>query len=260
MAIRSFWLVLFVCLTSQARLILPAHAQDAAPSAPAPPAPPASTLVAIDVGHSKTHLGATSARGKPEFEFNAALAGVISHTLQQQNIKNSLIGHDGSMVDLLPRSRAAQQMGASFFLSVHHDSARPEYLKKWRWRGKKYYVTDRFSGFSLFVSRKNPQLERSLLCARAIGYAMKIAGLRPTPHHSANIAGENREWADQDAGVYFFDDLVVLKNASMPALLLEAGVIVNRRDERTLQTPKRQQLVAQAVALGLRNCGVDAVQ
>lgn len=213
-------------------------------------------LVAIDVGHSTVKPGAISARGKPEFEYNAALARVISDTLREQGVSNALIGADGGMVSLAPRSALAQAMEARFFLSVHHDSAKPKYLQKWRWQGKKYYVTDHFSGYSLFVSRKNPWLETSLLCARAIGYAMQIAGLKPTQHHSAHIAGEGREWADQAAGVYYFDDLVVLKSATMPAMLLEAGVIVHRADEITLQQPARHALVAQAVATGLQNCGI----
>ncbi len=213
-------------------------------------------LVALDVGHSKAKLGAISARGKPEFEYNAALAEVISQTLSEQGISNALIGADGNMDTLVARSAQAQAMGARFFLSIHHDSAKPHYLQKWRWRGEKYYVTDKFSGFSLFVSRINPQLETSLRCARAIGYALQIAGLKPTAHHSAHIAGENREWADQAAGVYYFDHLAVLKTATMPAMLLEAGVIVNRDDEITLQQPARHALVAQAVATGLQSCGI----
>jgi N-acetylmuramoyl-L-alanine amidase len=42
--------------------------------------------------------------------------------------------------------------------------------------------------------------------------------------------------------------------ASMRALLLEAGVIVNRRDELTLQQASYQQAMARAVAQGLAKC------
>jgi N-acetylmuramoyl-L-alanine amidase len=118
--------------------------------------------------------------------------------------------------------------------------------------------SDRFSGFSLFVSRKNPQPEASLGCARTIGVALKRAGLIPSPHHAENIPGENREWADQDAGVYYFDDLVVLRTATTPAVLVEAGVIVNRAEEELIQQAAMRSTITAAIARGLSDCGAIA--
>ena len=87
-----------------------------------------------------------------------------------------------------------------------------------------------------------------------IGVALKQAGLRPTAHHAEPIAGENREWADQNAGVYYFDDLVVLKTAKTPAVLIEAGVIINRDEELSVQQPSVRTAIATAVAQGLADC------
>ena len=216
----------------------------------------ASGPVAIDVGHSRAQSGARSARGRPEFEFNLALAKVIHQSFAAQGVNSALIGADGNMLDLRKRTETAQTLGASFFLAVHHDSAQPQYLQEWQWQGETRRYTDRFSGFSLFVSRKNPHPERSLQCARQIGLALKQAGLSASPHHAEKIAGEGREWADQAAGVYYFDDLVVLKTAEMPAILLEAGVIVNRDEELVLQQDRRQKLLAKAVLQGMRGCGI----
>jgi N-acetylmuramoyl-L-alanine amidase len=50
--------------------------------------------------------------------------------------------------------------------------------------------------------------------------------------------------------------LVVLKTAVMPAVLLEAGVIVNREDEQPIQTPGVQSAIALAIKKGLTRCGV----
>ena len=178
-------------------------------------------MVAIDVGHSKLHPGAISARGKPEFEFNVELARVIQQSLTIRHVQNFLIGGDGSATELQSRTPAASASGATFFFSVHHDSTQLQYLDTWEWQGVKRRFSDRFSGFSLFISRKNPQVEASLNCARMIGVALKQAGLSPSSHHAEPISGENREWADQDVGVYYFDDLVVLKTAKTPAILFE---------------------------------------
>ena len=211
-------------------------------------------LIAIDVGHSTAKPGAISARGKTEFEFNVELARVIHQTLYSRNARSFLIGDNGSIVALQDRTSMARAEGASFFLSVHHDSAQPKFLDYWVWEGVKRHYSDRFSGFSLFVSRKNPQPEASLQCARMIGFALKQAGLRPTAHHAEPIAGENREWADQSAGVYYFDNLVVLKTAKTPAVLLEAGVIINRDEELNVQQPSMRAAIATAVAQGLADC------
>ena len=121
--------------------------------------------------------------------------------------------------------------------------------------GAESYYADEFSGFSLFVSRKNPQAEASLRCASTIGAALKEEGLHPSPHHAENIAGENREWADEGNGVYYYDELVVLRTATMPAVLLEAGVIVNRREEEVIQQPRMRSAISAAVERGLIDCG-----
>jgi N-acetylmuramoyl-L-alanine amidase len=70
-------------------------------------------------------------------------------------------------------------------------------------------------------------------------------------HHAENIPGENRKLIDPDSGLYEYDDLVVLRTAEMPAVLLEAGVVVNRAEELLLRDAVRAQSMARAVAEGL---------
>ena len=211
--------------------------------------------MAIDVGHSNANPGATSARGVPEFEFNAALAKVIRDALSSRGTRIVPIGDDGTVLDLRLRTTTAADGGATFFLSIHHDSAQPQYFQRWEWQGVERSYADQFSGFSLFVSRKNPHVEGSLRCASAIGAALKEKGLHPSPHHAETIPGESREWADQDNGVYYYDELVVLKTATMPAVLLEAGVIVNRHEEQAVQQPEMRGAISAAVERGLIACG-----
>jgi N-acetylmuramoyl-L-alanine amidase len=209
-------------------------------------------IVALDVGHSLKRPGATSARGVPEFAFNQALAAPVADALRDQGYAPRLIGVDGNMNDL--RGRTSRAQGAAFFLSIHHDSVQPHYLGSWMVDGVRRAYSDRFSGFSLFVSRANPDPKQSLDCAVAIGARLRQAGFRPSLHHAEPISGENRPLADRENGVYFFDDLVVLKTAAMPAVLIEAGIIVNRQDEFRLQENKTRQTIAQAIAQGLAAC------
>jgi hypothetical protein len=52
---------------------------------------------------------------------------------------------------------------------------------------------------------------------------------------------------DAEAGVYRYDQLIVLKNTDMPAVLLEAGSIINRQEELVMASPERQALISAAV-------------
>lgn len=215
-------------------------------------APAHAQTIAVDVGHFDAKPGATSARGRAEFEFNRDLARDIAAALAQQGMTPKLVGEDGRMARLSDRSRAAR--GAALLLSVHHDSVQPHFLQPWAAGGTQQLFSDRYAGYSLFISRKNPAQGQSLACAAAIGAALRGAGFVHSPHHAERIAGEMKPYADRRNGVHFYDNLVVLKTASQPALLIEAGVIVNRDEELRLADPRLRAAFAQAVAAGVGAC------
>jgi len=58
---------------------------------------------------------------------------------------------------------------------------------------------------------------------------------------------------DADAGVYRYDQLIVLRATKMPAVLLGAGSIVNRQEELELATPERRALTSAAIAAAVAN-------
>jgi N-acetylmuramoyl-L-alanine amidase len=81
-----------------------------------------------------------------------------------------------------------------------------------------------------------------------LGNALKARGLTYTHHYTEKFMGHRqRQLLDAQAGVYRYDQLIVLKETRMPAVLLEAGSIVNRTEELLLATPERQALVGAAV-------------
>jgi hypothetical protein len=57
-----------------------------------------------------------------------------------------------------------------------------------------------------------------------------------------------RPLLDALTGVYSYDKLLVLKHTHMPAVLLEAGNIVNREEELELLSEERQLVTSAAVA------------
>ena len=208
--------------------------------------------MAIDVGHFIEEPGATSAHGRPELDFNRDLAVAIEGAARERGLKTILIGYDGFMSRLTERSAAAA--GADFFLSVHHDSVQPYLVETWEYDKVERWFSDLHSGFSLFVSRKNRALKGSLACASAIGEALRGAGFSPSLYHAENIPGENKPFADKTNGVHYYDNLIVLKTARTPAVLLEAGVILNREEDLKLQSEAVRGRIAGAVAQGLSRC------
>ncbi len=208
--------------------------------------------VAIDVGHYKEEPGATSARGRPEIEFNRELALEIRSEVRNRGLKTTLIGADGLMARLVGRTAAASN--ADFFLSVHHDSVQPQFLSTWEYEGLPRRYSDLYSGFSLFVSRKNAAPGPSLACASAIGAALRHAGFSPSLYHADPIPGESKTFADRANGVHYYDNLIVLKTARTPAVLLEAGVILNRDEETRMLSAETRRRIAAGVANGLKSC------
>jgi N-acetylmuramoyl-L-alanine amidase len=163
--------------------------------------------------------------------------------LQKQGLAVRMIGEKGNYIFLNHRTRAAA--GADLFVSIHHDSMREQVLATKR---------DQLAGFSLFVSRNNPQAGKSLACASAIGAELRAAGFTPSRYHADPVIGENRPFADQLNGVHFYDNLGVGKTAKMPSVLVEAGVIVNRKEEARMLDPQVRARIARAIAQGVATC------
>jgi len=199
-------------------------------------------LIAVDVGHYHAEPGVISYSGTAEFEFNLRLASELRKKLEEDGMRVRMIGDKGNLIFLNHRTRAAK--GADLFLSIHHDSTR-EYLLPRR---------AEFAGFSLFISRLNPQPQKSLACASAIGAELRAAGMTPSRYHADPVIGENRPFADELNGVHFYDNLGVAKTAKMPAVLVEAGVIINRREEARMNDPAVRKGIAEAITRGVTRC------
>lgn len=219
-------------------------------------------VVAIDPGHMRASPGATSARGMPEVRFNEVLARRVLASLQAAGFSAAfLTHHDQAPVSLDERAQRANQRAANLFVSIHHDSAQPHRLSTWVYRGRKRLYTDDIRGHSLFVSKKNGDAAGSLRFAQLLGARLRQGCFVPTLHHAQKIPGESRELLDEWLGIYRFDELVVLKSTRMPALLFEAGVIVNRDEERLLRSPRYQKKLAAALTEAVVDfCAAPRVQ
>lgn len=204
----------------------------------------AGPLVVLDVGHSKTRPGAVSASGVPEFTFNLRLAVAVSHELAQRGIQVITSGAEEYHVPLAERT--AETRDAALFVSLHHDSIQQMFIDEG--------LSEHYWGFSVFVSQKNPHWAKSVKCASSVGQQMLFAGEVPSLFHAMNIPGENRPFVDRQRGVHRYDDLVVLKRSLAPAILVEAGVIANPKEDKRLATDKTARRLGQAIAEGIAEC------
>jgi N-acetylmuramoyl-L-alanine amidase len=203
---------------------------------------PASSFdLLLDPGHGPDAPGAISCAGVPEYRYNNDLAAFLVAGLQQAGVTVTLSKAPESSVPL--RDRVKQSAGTDLVLSLHHDSVQPQFLT----RQPSGSCSSKASGFSLFVSRTNPFFDRSLAYARQLGTSLVAQGLHPALHHAEAIPGENRLLLDPQLGIYAFDALVVLQSARAPAVLLEAGVIVNPADENLIRSPAFREKVLTAI-------------
>ncbi len=204
--------------------------------------------IVLDVGHSPESPGATSARGVDEFRFNLSLADVIAaHLVRRGYAETTRMLSDGGRAGLATRAAKANALAPSLFLSVHHDSVQKTYLKTWMVDGAERTFSDRFKGWSLFVSQATGRFSESAAFAQMLADRLLDAGLPFTRHHAEKIRGENRRFLDARRGIYRFDELAVLKATEAPAVLMEAGLIINRDEERLLSGPERRGRIAAAV-------------
>jgi N-acetylmuramoyl-L-alanine amidase len=123
-----------------------------------------------------------------------------------------------------------------------------KFLEDWEFEGKKSHFSDRFSGYSVFVSRDNADFKTSLAFAELVGKEMKARGLEYAQQYTMPIMGRYQfPLLDKDTGVYAHDELIVLRKSRMPAVLLEAGSIINRDEELKMDSSERRDLITDAV-------------
>jgi len=222
-----------------------------------PEACPRSTFrVVVDVGHTVDVPGATSARGIAEYAFNLQLArdtnqGLLDAGFQQTVL---LVTATAPWRGLVERAARANSMHANLFIAIHHDSVPDNLKQNWEYAGLKNQFNDNYPGYAIFISNENADPAGSLQFGSLLGRELEGRGLHYTPHYTLALMGHRRRiLVDAEAGVYRYDQLIVLRQTRMPAVLLEAGSIVNRQEEVELGTPQRRSLTSAAIVAAVEN-------
>jgi N-acetylmuramoyl-L-alanine amidase len=203
--------------------------------------------VVVDIGHSLAAPGSTGASGTTEFSYNRALGLEVAAEMRRLGWTVLVPNADGRMRSLAARPAAAAAARADLFLSIHHDSVQSWQMPE---RGS-------FSGFSTWASGAHPAAVASTRCAGTIGRSMLRGGMRPNLAHGMQVQGEGRDLQDARIGRYRRDDLAVLRLSHTPAVLVEAGVIVNPNEEAWLARPDARAGIARVIAAGADACITD---
>jgi N-acetylmuramoyl-L-alanine amidase len=216
---------------------------------------PAKFRIIVDVGHTAKSEGAISSRGVPEFAFNLHLAQRIEQKLKAAGFAATrlLVTEGNSRPSLVRRVNFANDLPADFFLSIHHDSVPNKLLEDWEFEGNKRHFSDRFGGYSVWVSRNNPDFKTSLAFAELLARQMKAHGMNYAHQYTEAIMGHYQHpLLNKETGVYSYDELIVLRKTHMPAVLLEAGSIINRDEELKMDSPERRDIISNGVATAVK--------
>jgi N-acetylmuramoyl-L-alanine amidase len=212
--------------------------------------------VVVDVGHTVDVPGAMSARGIPEYAFNLQLAQEVRQALVDDGFTSAvlLVTRKAPLAGLIERAIRANSILANLFIAIHHDSVPDNLLQTWEYEGQENHYNDQFPGYAIFISNDNSDRPGSLIFGRFLGKELQARGLQYTPHYTLPLMGHRRrELVDAEAGVYRYDELIVLRMTRMPAVLLEAGSIVNRQEEVDLASRERRSLTSAAIVAAVED-------
>lgn len=171
-------------------------------------------VVIVDPGHGGPDPGAIGIGGLQEKGIVMAISQQVAAILDQQGIQAVLTRTGDYDFDLEPRVAMAERLNANLFVSIHANSislSRPD-----------------ISGLETYYysSASSARLARMI--------------------HSSILQGVNI----QDRGIRTAR-FYVLRNTSMPSVLVEVGFVTGREDAAKLSTPTYQTQMAQAIARGI---------
>lgn len=169
-------------------------------------------LVVIDPGHGGPDPGAIGIGGIRETEIVLDISNQVSSILQQQGISTLLTRTGEYDFDLAPRVQIAETNRATIFVSIHANSIN---MSRPDVNGLETYYFD--SG----------------------------AGLARTIHSSILQSTGMRDRGVRTARFY------VIRNTSMPSVLVETGFVTGEEDARNFMNPGFRRQMAEGIARGI---------
>ena len=186
--------------------------------------------IVLDAGHGKPDGGAVGNSGTEEDALNLEVTLFLQKFLEKSGInvvltradENGIFDEDAKSIkqkkvsDMHNREKIMNESGADVFLSIHMNK----------------FTEAKYSGPQVFYSS---QFEEARALAEIIQKEL-ISELHPKME---------REIKKADSGIY------LLKNAEIPAVLVECGFLSNPEEEKLLKTEKYKESIAWAIYKGI---------
>ena len=170
-------------------------------------------LVVLDAGHGAKDSGAVGATGKYEKNFNLAVVLKAAELLKKENnIDVVLTRSDDTFLELKDRAGMANNLKADLFISVHANSS----------------ASSAATGSETYYQRAASKALANVMHK----YLVQATGL-------------------SDRGVRY-GNFHVIRETTMPAVLLEVGYLSNKGDESLLFSEALQNKVAAGIVSGIK--------
>ncbi|MDY4077607.1 MAG: N-acetylmuramoyl-L-alanine amidase [Clostridium sp.] len=188
-------------------------------------------LIVIDAGHGGTDSGAISTIGGVNYiekDINLKIALKLSNDLKNRGYDVKLIRSLDTTVSLDERAKRANNLNADLFISIHQNSVTSSLAN-----GTEVYYTTSMpdSGFPVHQTNKLSKSKElaSLVCNNVV----------------SALGTTNR-------GVKI-DNFKVLRNTSMPSILVECGFITNKADALKISNETYQNKIAKAIGAAVES-------
>lgn len=223
------------------------------PSPTALPEKPAQITVVIDAGHGGVDPGAHGPAGVLEKNVTLAAANELAAQLRAKGRYNVVLSRPTDRrIHLDDRSRIAREAGANLFISLHAD-AHPDPAVR---GGSVYTLSDK--GTARAVAEVNNQSDYQIWGEKVADRPRDVSSMlidlaqRETLNESGKFAAlllsRLKPAAPLLKNSHRREDLYVLLDPGVPAVLFELAFISNADDEKNLNSPAWRKKVMRAVA------------
>jgi N-acetylmuramoyl-L-alanine amidase len=198
------------------RITLPGGGPSAPAGSPAtiqPQLPQGDFVVVIDPGHGGRDPGAVGIGGLQEKQVIFPISQEVAAILRQQGVEVVLTRDADTTLDLAPRVQIAQRANADLFISIHANA----------------------------ISMSRPEVNG----LETYYYSGQSSRFARTVHDIVLRAMGMRDRNVRQARFY------VIRNTSMPAILIETGFVTGAADAPNLRDPAWRSRMAEAIAQGI---------
>lgn len=165
-------------------------------------------LIFVDAGHGGSDPGALGVQGIQEKDINLRLALLLGKALTDLGYRVGYTRQDDRFIPLQGRVDLAEQANADLFISLHQNASDSSWAQ----------------GIETYFTRSNS------------------ATLAATIHRAAVASTGRPDRGVRQARFH------VIRQTTMPAILLEGGYVTNATEMRSMMDDDRQQKLAQALA------------